>query len=256
MAPIVSFACRLRRYQRKSFPLPLHLPVMTVLVLAGFGQAGAFPGWPAAAAVTAILAGAFFQMHVGHDLCRTPVDGSLSRGELVAAGLVAAVLQIALAAAVVPTVFPVLGAVYVWVVVSALGIGASQWQRLLAVPLIATIPVAAATAIWPSPGPVLAFLVACFGNAVVVDLGRMIGQRPPPRQTVAHWAVALAGTAVAAMLALQGQGPAPVVLAAFAFAAVTSGIFGLCRGRPHGVEAVSGLWMLGSLAALAWPLMA
>ena len=211
--------------------------------------------------------------------------GLVGLGTLGAGALVAALLQAGLAAALAPVLLAVLAAVWLWMALMTVEFGVADWLRrrpvlylvshMAVMPLIALFVTACEwlpaggdpSALWP-------FLVLAFANGCVLEIGRKVWAPVQerigvetysalwgPRPAAAVWLSTVVGAALTLVVtgAVAGALWAAVAVAvALAMPAV------LAWRRFHrrldaraqrGVEAVSGLWLLGSyLALLAAPL--
>ena len=279
-------------YLQERFPLPAHGPL--VLAFAG-GVACASaalrgadgPGWAAVAAAFVVSLGAFFQLRVADEWKDREADarwrperpvprGLVTLGELTAAAVAVAVVQVAVSVWLAPRLLVPLALVWAWGAAMTAEFGLPDRLRQspaltlvshgLIVPLIDFYSVSAdvlgAGAGYPSGvGPLVG--VSLFGG-MVVEVGRKVwagaDERPGVPTYSAAWGrrpalVVWAGAVVASLacgLVVLGQVGGPPVLAAalavVAVAVVALGVGALWAGRPgrgRVLEAAAGLWTLG-----------
>ncbi len=229
-------AQRLWLYQIERFPLRRHGPLIVVFAGAAALYGGSLVEQPVPLPrlVAAVLSsGSFFLlMRLADEVkdrhedarCRPyrPVPrGLVSLRELVALGLVTALLQLLLVLALTPAALPLLGLTWAWFALMGVEFCCPAWLRahlllytlshMVIVPLIALLAVAVAVLpaahVLPWPA-LLPLLVLCFLNGLAIEFARKI-RRPADEEAgvdtwSAHWGLrpALVRWSVVVLLSL------------------------------------------------------
>lgn len=201
--PQASLALRLWRYQGERFPLLLHLPMIVVLVGAGFARAPDGAAMLDAAIALVVLVGLFFQLRVSDEFKDAATDakyrperpvprGLITLKELAGVGVGIAATQfiLALVAGLGPTV--ALLCIWFYGALMAVEFRAGPWLRghpvlyllshMAIMPLIALFPILVVLGRSQDPATGIApFLLLAFCNGLVLEIGRKI-RRPEEEQ--------------------------------------------------------------------------
>jgi 4-hydroxybenzoate polyprenyltransferase len=286
------------RYQAERFPLAAHGPLIAAFTLAALGVSRLSGGREGIPELTEIGA-AFFSIlcfflllrvadefkDFEDDCCFRPYRpvprGLVTLRELAGLGLAGLAIQGGLALWVHPRLLPLLIGLWLYLACMTREFFVPAWLRahpliylvshMLIVPLIGLYGSAfdwLAAGHWPST-PVVWFLLLCFFNGCVVELGRKI--RAPHeeetgvetysalwgmRRAVLGWSLALCLAGAACLLAALRPGPPlPMVALLVALSVPALMAAGRALARPHEMRAAcfqltSGIWVLGTYLVL------
>ena len=279
-------------YQRERFPILAHGPLIAVMSFAAVGVSGLLRGGTGLPAVGSLLVAFvttllfFLQLRVADEFKDRETDaryrpyravprGLVSLRELGAVAAVGALLQLALALWLRPSLVLLLAAIWIYLglmwkeffarsYLSAHPI-AYLWSHMLILPLITLYATACEwhTAGVPMPSGLVWLLVASFFNGLVIEIGRKI--RAPEAEergvetysalwgrrtaTLAWWAAMLLA-AVTSLPVARAIGVSAVLAAAFGSVLMLAGMarwrfLAQPTSRRAGLfEPVSGLWTL------------
>ena len=297
---------RWRVYLRERFPLAANAPLVAAFSVSAVSVSrqlrgeGGPPGAAAAvvAFVTALLF--FFQLRVADEFkdfeddrryrpYRPVPRGLVTLAELRAAGVACAVVQLALALWLSPSLAGLLVLVWGYMALMACEFFAPRWLKchpaaymashMAVIPLIDLYATACdwqvAGTSWP-PSGLGWFLLASYVNGVVVEIGRKT--RAPedeeagvetysalwgPRGAVAAWLAAVGGAGCFAWRTAAAMGVGPAVGATLAVSAALCGLVAWAFLRAPGagagrrIEVASGVWTLAMYLSLgAMPMLA
>jgi 4-hydroxybenzoate polyprenyltransferase len=290
---------RLWRYQAERFPLVRHGPLILVFSGGAVGYGARLAGSPpralALAVACAVLLLQFLLMRLADEFKdddddrRWRPERAVPRGlvhlrELAGLGLVAAALQFALVAALIPAGLPWLAAVWGWFLLMGAEFFRRDWLRarpgLYALSHLPIVPLLALLAVrlqigGPLPlGRLLPFLGCCYAGAMLIELARKI-QAPPAerpgvesysavwgfRPALAIWTATLALSALLALAAaVAGGGEVWLLplapLLALALAQVGPWLTGRSspsrRRAEEPLASLTALWILATYLGLGW----